>query len=229
MPTNKQNAINAASFAGFTGDQLNTIVAIGERESGFNPRAHNSVPPDNSYGIWQINMIGNLGPARRAQFGITKNEELFDPIVNARAAWEISSHGSDFTPWSTFKPGDVSKGGNPKVTPPNSVDVPNPIDAAKAAVNAVPNAISGAANAISSAFTKSIDIGFTVILAVVLLFIGVALIRSKDTKAAAKAVVGIASPIKKVQGVHGQSARGTYPTKAGLTAPANVPSITSVK
>ena len=41
---------------------------------------------DLSYGLWQINMIGSLGPGRIKQFGLTTNEDLLDPRVNARAA-----------------------------------------------------------------------------------------------------------------------------------------------
>lgn len=41
---------------------------------------------DLSYGLWQINMIDDLGPARRKQFGLTSNDDLLDPRVNARAA-----------------------------------------------------------------------------------------------------------------------------------------------
>ena len=41
---------------------------------------------DLSYGLWQINMIDTLGPARLKQFGIKSNDDLLDPRVNARAA-----------------------------------------------------------------------------------------------------------------------------------------------
>jgi hypothetical protein len=80
-------------------------AAIAKAESGLRPRAHNAVPPDNSYGLWQINMIGNLGPSRRAQFGLTSNEDLFDPRTNARAAYAISRGGTSWTPWSVYKSG----------------------------------------------------------------------------------------------------------------------------
>jgi len=98
-------AAYAARAAGFTGNALVTIVAIGGPESGWVPTKHNPVPPDDSYGVWQINMIGSMGPARRKQFGITSNEQLYDPMVNARAAWIVSNHGTNFAPWSTFKDG----------------------------------------------------------------------------------------------------------------------------
>lgn len=91
--------------AGFRGHGLSTAVAVALAESGGNPRAHNGVPPDNSYGLWQINMIGSLGPDRRHQFHLDSNGELFDPAANARAANAISGDGANFGPWTTYTSG----------------------------------------------------------------------------------------------------------------------------
>ncbi|MFI6029932.1 transglycosylase SLT domain-containing protein [Amycolatopsis magusensis] len=98
-----------AREAGFSGDGLTTAVAVALAESGGDPRAHNSTPPDNSYGLWQINMLGAMGPERRRQFGLDSNAELFDPEVNARAANKISGDGRSFTPWSTYTNGAYKK------------------------------------------------------------------------------------------------------------------------
>jgi hypothetical protein len=95
----------AAHDAGFRGHDLTTAVAIALAESAGDPRAHNPVPPDNSYGLWQINMIGALGPDRRDQFDLDANSELFDPETNARAAFAISGKGDSFQPWTTFTSG----------------------------------------------------------------------------------------------------------------------------
>lgn len=75
--------------AGWPESLIVTMAAIGMAESSGNPRAHNSVPPDDSYGLWQINMIGSLGPARRARYGLSSNEALYDPLMNARVALDI--------------------------------------------------------------------------------------------------------------------------------------------
>lgn len=93
-------------------------AAIALAESGGNPTAHNAKPPDDSYGLWQINMLGSLGPARRQQYGITSNTQLYDPLTNARAAVKISSGGSSFRAWSTYTNGAYQKyvSGN---VPPN--------------------------------------------------------------------------------------------------------------
>jgi hypothetical protein len=80
-------------------------AAIALAESGGRPDAHNPKPPDDSYGLWQINMLGSLGPARRRQFGLSSNAALFDPLTNAKAAVAISGGGSSFGAWSTYTNG----------------------------------------------------------------------------------------------------------------------------
>jgi len=94
-----------AKAAGFSGDALAKAVAIALAESGGNPNAHNAVPPDNSYGLWQINMLGSMGPARRKQFGLKSNSDLFNPATNAKAAYALSNSGKSFLPWTTYTSG----------------------------------------------------------------------------------------------------------------------------
>jgi len=95
-----------ARSAGMANPQV--MAAIAMAESGGNPRAHNPIPPDNSYGLWQINMLGNMGAARRKQYGITSNDALFNPVINARAAASIlKSQG--LGAWSTYTNGAYKK------------------------------------------------------------------------------------------------------------------------
>lgn len=82
---------------------LAQATAIAFAESGGNERAHNAVPPDDSYGLWQINMYGDLGPARRTQFGLSSNDQLYDIATNAKAMYAISSQGTNWKPWTTFQ------------------------------------------------------------------------------------------------------------------------------
>jgi hypothetical protein len=95
----------AVKGVGLTGENAVIAVAIAMAESSGNPNAHNPTPPDNSYGFWQINMLGGMGPERRAALGISSNEELFNPSVNARAMMMISANGTNWRPWSTFTNG----------------------------------------------------------------------------------------------------------------------------
>jgi len=91
--------------AGFRGHALATAVAIAMAESGGNTHSHNGRPPDNSYGLWQINMLGSMGPARREQFHLSSNDQLFNADQNAKAAYAIAGHGKNFEPWSTYTSG----------------------------------------------------------------------------------------------------------------------------
>lgn len=84
------------------------MVAIALAESGGNYKAHNPRPPDDSYGLWQINMYGSLAAARRVQFGIKKNSDLFNPYANARAANAILAT-QGFGAWSTYTDGKYQK------------------------------------------------------------------------------------------------------------------------
>lgn len=90
---------------------LATAVAVATAESGRNTDAHNPSGCDNSYGLWQINMVEDrancdeLGPSRRKQYGIKSNNDLFSPMVNARAMGAISGNGSKWSPWSVYTSG----------------------------------------------------------------------------------------------------------------------------
>ena len=94
--------------AGFAENEISTMVAIAMAESGGNSKAHNAKPPDNSYGLWQINMIGNLGPDRRKRYGISSNEQLFDPDINVKVAKRIRDE-QGLNAWTTYSGGAYKK------------------------------------------------------------------------------------------------------------------------
>ena len=93
--------IDMLSLVGFEGKSLKTAWAIVMKESRGHPLSHNTSisSGDNSYGLFQINMLGSLGIDRREKFGIKTNEELLDPVKNAQAAFYMSAHGTDFASW----------------------------------------------------------------------------------------------------------------------------------
>ena len=96
----KSLAINS----GFTDSQSDIVVKIAKGESGFDPKAHNpnASTGDNSYGLMQINMLGDMGPERRKLFGIQSNEQLKDPQTNMDAAFKIfQSQG--FPAWTVYR------------------------------------------------------------------------------------------------------------------------------
>lgn len=91
-----------ASDAGFTGDEIQKVVAIAGAESGFQSNAFNGEGEDLSYGLMQINMYGGMGPERREQFGLSNNEELYDPATNMKAAFEIYK-AQGWKAWTTYE------------------------------------------------------------------------------------------------------------------------------
>lgn len=98
-----------AKAAGFTPDQAVVMGAISQAESSGNSNSYNGVGRDNSYGLWQINMIGSLGTERDALFkklipGYTNRNDLFDPWKNAQAA-KIIYNQQGPSAWSTYSSG----------------------------------------------------------------------------------------------------------------------------
>ena len=97
----EDSLVGVLKAVGFKGDALKHAWAVAMKESTGNPKAHNknSRTGDNSYGLFQINMIGSLGPARVEKYGLSSYEDLFNPYVNARIAFEMSDGGEDWGPW----------------------------------------------------------------------------------------------------------------------------------
>ena len=91
--------------AGFSGNGLKMAWAIVQKESSARPYAHNGNrnTGDNSYGLFQINMIDSLGTARLKLYDLEANEDLFDPAINADIAFKISGGGKNWGAWTTNK------------------------------------------------------------------------------------------------------------------------------
>lgn len=158
-----------ARGAGFTGNDVDIAVAVALAESGGNPRAHNATPPDNSYGLWQINMLGALGPDRRKRLDISSNDALYDPATNARAAYLIWQ-GSGWKAWTTYTRGTYKK----YMTGDNGGDTvaPTPV-----AAGLDPMAGIGASiNSFGETFMKAFASFGAVIFAVVLLILGIVIL-----------------------------------------------------
>lgn len=104
-PFTDEELAKMLSAVGFEGKALKVAWAIVKKESNGRPLAFNGniKTGDNSYGIFQINMIGGLGVARREKFDLNSNKELFDPVVNAQIAFHMSDEGSDWSSWGVGK------------------------------------------------------------------------------------------------------------------------------
>lgn len=97
--------VELLAAVGFEGKALKTAWAVAMRESRGHPTSHNknASTGDNSYGLFQINMIGSMGIDRLAKFqdkiGITKYADLLDPVANAKAAFYMTAGGKDWGSW----------------------------------------------------------------------------------------------------------------------------------
>lgn len=116
-PLNGPELRTLLELIGFEGVGLRSSWAVAMKESTGRPLAHNTnrSTGDNSYGLFQINMIGRLEPARRETFGLDQNEDLFDPVLNAQIAYEISKQGTDFGHWGIGP--NAYEGGKPRSYP----------------------------------------------------------------------------------------------------------------
>ncbi len=83
--------------AGFTGDAVQTILAIAITESGFRPLANN-IDSDGSIdrGILQLNSHWHIEVSDAA---------AYDPAQAFKEAYRISSNESNFNSWNTYKSG----------------------------------------------------------------------------------------------------------------------------
>jgi len=59
---------------------------------------------DSSYGIFQINMLGNLGIDRKEKFNLRSNVLLFDPVINAEITYYMTKGGTDWSAWKGLTP-----------------------------------------------------------------------------------------------------------------------------
>lgn len=86
---------------GFDRDRAIWLTAAAYGESRFDTQAHARDADDDSYGLWQINLKGRLR-SRLAEWGLSSPDELFDPLTNAQAAFNLSGGGRTLSPWGIF-------------------------------------------------------------------------------------------------------------------------------
>jgi len=99
-------AYTYARQAGFDPAAAVIMAAIDMAESGLNPNAEGDIGLETS--VWGPSV--GLGQIRtlKSQTGTGKTRDiarLKDPAGNMAAAYEISNHGKDFTPWTTYTSG----------------------------------------------------------------------------------------------------------------------------
>jgi len=89
------------SAVGFKGKHLIEAWAVAKKETHGNPLAFNGniKTGDSSFGLFQINMVRDLGPDRREKFGLNYNADLLNPVLNAQVAYYMSDGGNDWSSW----------------------------------------------------------------------------------------------------------------------------------
>jgi hypothetical protein len=96
--------VDMLKAVGFKGKALRSACAIAKAESNGRPLAFNGnvKTGDSSYGVFQINMLGELGSDRREKFELDSNAELLNPVVNAQIALHMTKGGADWSSWSSL-------------------------------------------------------------------------------------------------------------------------------
>ena len=110
-PISLQDARNYAMQAGASPQEANTLAAIAAAESRLIPN-NDTIKSglfkragETSYGLWQINMTGDMGNERLKQFGINSVNDLYDPLTNAKAAVQMMRNRGGFGDWTTYNQG----------------------------------------------------------------------------------------------------------------------------
>lgn len=111
MTLSQSDIYTLAKSVGLSDSRAKVASAIAMAESGGDPNNHNpdASTGDDSYGLWQINMLGSMGPERRKKFGISDNSQLYDPQINAKAMASLSQGGGNFTDWTTYTTTDPKR------------------------------------------------------------------------------------------------------------------------
>ena len=97
----KTELVDLLHAIGFKGEALRYAWAIVMKESRGNPLSHNGNRDtgDNSFGLFQINMVDSLGQDRREKFSLEYNAQLLNPVVNAKIAYHMSNQGENWRSW----------------------------------------------------------------------------------------------------------------------------------
>jgi len=100
---------------GFTPEQAGVVVGIAGGESGFDP-TNSTVRSglykqsgEDSVGLMQINWGYHKDSGWLQDLGITKREDLFDPVKNMKAAKYLHSGSGGFSDWSVYNNNDYQQ------------------------------------------------------------------------------------------------------------------------
>lgn len=103
--------VDLLKTTGFKGKALKIAWAVAKAESNGRPLAFNGNinTLDQSYGLFQVNMLRMLGEDRRERFDLAHNADLFNPVINAKIAYRMTKGGEDWSAWSSYNKGAIYK------------------------------------------------------------------------------------------------------------------------
>jgi hypothetical protein len=108
----RQQMVDLAVSAGFTPEEAYTVSQIGMGESGWDPtnstersglRARTG---EDSVGLMQINWGYHKDRGWLQKLGINKREDLFNPVLNMKAAKFLYDQARNFNDWTVYTSGD---------------------------------------------------------------------------------------------------------------------------
>ena len=103
---------------GFSPEKANVIVGISGGESGYDPtndtkrlgpKGLYAKTGEDSVGLMQINWGYHKDRGWLQELGITKREDLYDPVKNMRAAKYLHDQYGDFRDWTVYNEGIYKK------------------------------------------------------------------------------------------------------------------------
>jgi Lysozyme like domain len=198
MPTLSASEIKGyAKNAGFSGNDLDIAVAVALAESEGNTKAHNGKGEDDSYGLWQINMFGSMGPGRRRDFALASDADLYQPDVNAKAAYKIWKSQGWKRGWTTYSSGKYIKflpaaKAAPIKAPRDGIEdklYDNTVEPIKDATGGIGETINGLSSSIFKVGTNFAGMG----IAIALLAVGVVFLVMSSSNA--KKAVNVAANV----------------------------------
>jgi len=102
----KEEMTDLVIEAGLSGEPAAIAISIAHKESGFNSGAHNPVPPDDSWGLFQFNFIAGANTVQ--SLGATP-EQCTIPAIAMTKFIEKSSNVTQFRPWAVMPNGNYGR------------------------------------------------------------------------------------------------------------------------
>ena len=90
------NLLTAIKSAGFKGQELKLARAVALASSGGNANKHLRSGGHDRYGLFQIDMNDSEGNHLRKAYMLKNAKDALDPVLNARMAYDLSKHGTDW-------------------------------------------------------------------------------------------------------------------------------------